>query len=82
MGARVWELLDQAHSVPELVARIRTDVALGAGETYALERAVAGAIEQLIVAGRIRLVRRVLWLASPGGGPVSGRPDLPPSAAE
>lgn len=36
MGARVWELLAHAHSVPELVARVRADVALGADDTYAL----------------------------------------------
>ena len=58
LAVRVWEILDDTHNVLAVVSRLRTEVGLGTGDSYAIERAVAATIEQFIAAGRVRLVRR------------------------
>lgn len=58
VAARVWQLLDHTHTTPGVVSRLRADVSLSAADSYALERAVAGVMEQLIATGRLLLVRR------------------------
>jgi len=58
LAARVWELLDETDNVPDLASRVRAEAPLSTGgDSYAIERAVAGVIEQFIAAGRVRLVR-------------------------
>lgn len=57
LAARVWELLDDLHTVPSIVSRVRGDFGLSLVDSYAIERAVASAIEQFIAAGRVQLVR-------------------------
>lgn len=70
VAGRVWELLDDLHTVTGIVSRVRGDLGLSMVDSYAIERAVASAIEQFIAAGRVRLVRGGL------SGDATGHPGL------
>jgi hypothetical protein len=71
LAARVWELLDHTQTVSEIVARLRAGATSSGRDSYALECAVASAVEQCIAVGRVRLVRR------DAGGEVLVRPACP-----
>jgi hypothetical protein len=71
LAARVWEVLDHTQTVSEIVARLRAGVTSSGRDSYALECAVASAVDQFIAVGRVRLVRREL------GGEVMVRPTCP-----
>jgi hypothetical protein len=58
LGARAWALLDQTQTVAEIVSTLRASAALSSRDSYALECAVASAVEQFMAVGRVRLVRR------------------------